>query len=213
MGSEPRTVVTISRELCSGGSYVGQRVARRLGYAYIDREILRQTAGALGMEESEVESADERSPGFWERTLALFALGSPEELYVPPPIRPIPDTEIQRVEARVMRRLAASHSCVVVGRGGFWLLRDLTPIVSVFLHAPRELRRRRAMDLFGLSAEEADDRIDRVDPGRERFNHKLAGRSWYDARNYHLAVDTGRAGFDETEEMIATLVRRAQESS
>jgi cytidylate kinase len=212
MGSEPRIVVTISREMCSGGSYVGQQVARHLRFAYLDREILRHTASALGIDESEVESVEGRTPGFWEHALSLFALGSPEELYVPPPVRPIPDTEIQRVEARVMRQLAASHSCIIVGRGGFWLLRDLTPIVRVFLYAPRQFRRRRAMDLYDLSAEEADGRIDHVDPGRERFNQKLAGRSWYDARNYHLAVDTERVGFSETEEMIVTLVRRTRES-
>lgn len=208
-----KTVVTIARQTGSGGSYLGQQVARRMGWAYVDREILHRTAQILGVEESAVAAADERVPGFWERLLTSFAVGSPEEAYVPPPIRPIPDEKVLEVEAQVMRRLAAEHDCVIVGRGGFHLLRGCARLVNVFVHAPRPFRQKRMCDLFQVTAEEAASLVVQNDRDRERFIRKLVGRSWYDSRNYHVTIDTERAGFEAAEQMVTTLINSTRPSN
>jgi hypothetical protein len=51
------TVVTISRQLASGGAYIGQRLAQRLGFRYVDREILTRAAAALGLDDEQSASA------------------------------------------------------------------------------------------------------------------------------------------------------------
>ena len=58
-------VVTISRQLGSGGSYIGQSIAKQLGIFYADREIIRQTAQKLSMNEHNVELRDESLLSFW----------------------------------------------------------------------------------------------------------------------------------------------------
>ncbi len=67
-------LVTIARQLGSGGSYIGQLVARRLGYAYIDRQIMQQAAKELGVEEAEIEGREGRLQSFWEKLISLFAM-------------------------------------------------------------------------------------------------------------------------------------------
>ncbi len=81
--SEP-VVITIARQLGSGGSYIGRSVARRLGFNYVDRQILEQAARELGVEEAEIADRDGRLQGFWEKTLASFAMGAPVVTYNPP---------------------------------------------------------------------------------------------------------------------------------
>ena len=80
----PPVVITVARELGSGGSYIGKQVARRLGYAYIDREILQQAARELGLEETEIEDREERVQSFWDKLISVFALGGVDGIYTPP---------------------------------------------------------------------------------------------------------------------------------
>ncbi len=60
-------VITIARQLGSGGSYIGQLVARHLGYAYIDRQILQVAARELGVDEADIEGREEHLQTIWEK--------------------------------------------------------------------------------------------------------------------------------------------------
>ena len=71
----------------SGGSYLGQVVATRLGYKYVDREVLHLAAQEFGCDEESVASRAERVSSFWERILGGLTFGGPESDYSPPPIR------------------------------------------------------------------------------------------------------------------------------
>lgn len=169
MNDRPHVAVTIARQLGSGGSYLGHRIARRLGVVYLDREILYQTARALGVDAATLERREERVPGFWEQLVAGYALGSPEEHYVPPPIRPGLDDRFFQAEQQVMRRFAGAKDCVVVGRGGFHLLRGQARLVNVFVHAPRAFRLRRVVEFYRIGSDEAGELINRTDGDREPF--------------------------------------------
>ena len=109
-------VITVARQLGSGGSYIGQRVAQRLGYAYIDRQILQQAAIELGVEEAVLEDRDERLQGFWERLLTVFALGPPDGTYTPPP-HLVTDADLIETERHLIPQLATRGPCVLLGHG------------------------------------------------------------------------------------------------
>jgi cytidylate kinase len=100
----PATVViTIARQLGSGGSYIGHLVARRLGYAYIDRQILQQAAVELGVEEAEIEDREGRLQSFWEKLLLGFTMANPYPIYMPP--RLISDEQLAETERRLIIEL------------------------------------------------------------------------------------------------------------
>src|SRR5919206_848415 len=91
-----RTNVTISRQLGSGGAYVGQVIARRLGLRYVDREVLHLAAQSLNVEDAAVEASSEKLTSFWEKLLGGLTLLPPESPYTPPPVRTFTDEELFR---------------------------------------------------------------------------------------------------------------------
>jgi Cytidylate kinase-like family len=99
-------VITISRQMGSGGAYLGQRVANRLGFRYVDRDILKRATGYLRESEENLAFREERVSGFLENLLKGFIYGSPETAYVPPSIRPVYDVELFNTEAGIIESIA-----------------------------------------------------------------------------------------------------------
>ncbi len=204
----PETVViTIARQLGSGGSHIGQLVARRLGYPLIDRQILQLAARELGVEEAEIEDRDGRLQSFWEKLLSGFAAGSPCIIYTPPP-RSISDEELAEIEHRFITELAVKGPCVVLGRGAFHLLRGRARLLNIMVHAPMGFRVKRVMSIYhAQSKAEAIQMIERSDQDRCRYIRAFTGFDWFDTRNYHLTIDTSKVDFKAAEEMITSVAR------
>jgi CMP/dCMP kinase len=201
-------VITIARQLGSGGSYIGQQIARRLGYAYIDRQILQQAAKELGVEEVELEGREGRLLNFWEKLLSSFTMAAPYPLYVPPPLL-ISDEDLAEVERRLLTELAVEGPCVVLGRGAFYLLRGRARLLNIFVHAPLRFRVERVMSIHHTrSKAEAIQTIERSDQDRRRYIRTFTGRDWFDTRNYHLTIDTAKVNFATAEEMIVSFAHR-----
>jgi cytidylate kinase len=200
-------VVTISRQFGCGGAYVGRRLAKRLGYAYVDREILHRAARVLGVGAAELAARDERASGFWENLFRGFMTGSPETGYTPPFIPPIYDRDLFQLEAKIMNGVADERSAVIVGRGGFHVLKRRAGSAHVFLHAAIDFRINRVMEVYKIKERgEARSLIDESDRERRKFLRTMTGGDWNDARNYHLCIDVGRAGIPAAEAMIVKLV-------
>jgi cytidylate kinase len=201
--------ITISRQLGSGGSELGERIARRMKFAFMDRQILDHACQELGMSEEELGHREERIQGFWTRMLEAFATGCPEYMPTLPPPRIISDETLIDAEQRVLLRLAAQGPSVIVGRGGFHALQGQACLLNVFVHAPRKIRIRRMIRYYGAADERAaEEMIDRSDADRERYIAHLSGGSWYDVRQYHLAIDMALVGFDAAEQIIVSLAER-----
>ena len=69
--------ITVSRQMGSGGTYVGFELAKALGFSYIDREILRRAARLLKTDEVSLEEYEQKSSGLIRNLLRTFALGTP----------------------------------------------------------------------------------------------------------------------------------------
>jgi cytidylate kinase len=200
--------ITIARQLGSGGSYLGQRLSHRLGFAYLDRQILEQAAGELDMSHSELARREERTQSFWTRLLEAFATGGPEDIQSPPPVRLVSDDELIAAEHRVLLRLAARGSCIIVGRCAFHRLKGRARLINLFVHAGLDYRIRRVMQVYHApDSEAARQMIDRTDSDRRRYVQKICGVNWYDARNYDLTIDLSRVGFEAAEQMIITMAK------
>ena len=206
-----RLLITISRQFASGGALLGQALARRLGFAYFDREILRQAAEQLGQEEAMLAKREERLQGFFEKFVQPFMYGSPEAAYMPPPIRAgIDDRALFEAEAEAIRMFAARFDAVIVGRCGFHVLRDEPGLVNVFIHAKAKFRVEHASEAYGMGPEEAGALVEKTDREREKFVEAMTGIDWADARNYHIAMDSGKTGFKTAEEIIVLQVQQVR---
>ncbi len=206
----PATVViTIARQLGSGGSYIGQQVARRLGYTFIDRQILQRAAEELGVEETEIEGLEGFPESLGEKLISVFKVGAPDYIYTPPPPNWASYEELAEIERRFITELAVKAPCVVLGRGAFHLLRGRARLLNVMVHAPQGFRVERVMSIYHLRSEaEAIQMIERSDQYRSRHIRALTGLDWFDTRNYHLTIDTAKIDFATAEEVIASVAGR-----
>jgi cytidylate kinase len=208
---ERRTsIVTISRQIASGGAYIGHLLARKLGYKYVEREVLHTAARELGVDISELSTVDERRTGFIESLMKSFVFGTPEAAYAPPSRWPVYDQELFETESKIIAAIAEKYNAVIVGRGGYFILRGRPNVVNVFIHAPMDFRVKRLRKFHEISSDQAREEIGESDRRRETFLKTMTGTDRYDARNYHLCIDAASAGFEAAERMIIELVDKTK---
>lgn len=201
MKQNPPFVITISRQLGSGGSYVGQQLAKRLNIYYADREIISQAAKKLSVLEEDLESHDEKIRSFWQSYLPSYALGTPE-VYIPPQIMVPTDRELFKAEKEIIQSISGERSAVIVGRCSSHILADHPNHVSIFLHADTVFRTDRIRKLYNVPEKVAGEMIARSDKERAHYNHAFTGKEWTDARQYSISLDTGKTGADKCIEII-----------
>jgi cytidylate kinase len=193
MAKQVPYVITISRQLGSGGAHLGRALATELGIAYADRDILERAAASFQVRTEDLEARDESAPSFLESVFGPFALGVPEVACIP--ALDLPSyTELREAESEVIREIAARQSAVIVGRAGFHLLAHHPQHLSVFLHANLEFRSHRVEEVYGISRERALRVIEESDRARGRCMRELTGRPWTDALQYDVSLCTSTLG-------------------
>jgi cytidylate kinase len=208
MEKNSKTAIVISRQMGSGGTYIGYLTAKRIGFQYVDREILREAARQLEIDVGRLESLDQRSSGLVENLIRAFTFGTPEARSAPLR-KPIYEKELFAVECRIMNQIADRYDAVIVGRAGFYALRNRLRVVRVFVHAPLEFRVRRIMKVQCLTdLREAQTLVEETDRSRAKFIRDMTGADWSDSLNYHLCIDASVIDFDSSVDMIAGIVRR-----
>ena len=196
MNTQQPFIITISRELGSGGHTVGQLLAERLGVRFSDKELIK----ALREEFHLTTDAIERLKGEkkdWLTSLLRKIVAMPkaenvvewDDKFVQEYRPDLSSDEIFEAEKQILRGIAEEGSCVIAGRSGFFVLKDFPNKLDIFITAPREKRIQRVMVKQHLSEQEAAAAIDRVDEGRENYIKRYAGTSRYDVRNYDLVIN------------------------
>jgi cytidylate kinase len=200
-------VVTISASYGAGGAYVGPRLAERLGVPFVDRAIPNEVAQRLAVPLKEAVHHDESAGSVWERFIralapAGMAFGA----------RPFLEHEVVDENAyrdateQVIREQAAREGGVFLGRAAAIVLADAPGALHVRLFGPRERRVERAMEMEGLTREEAERRLVDNDRAREAYVHHFYGADPNDLRLYHLAIDTTAIDLERCVDLIAHAV-------
>lgn len=192
-------VITIARSYGSGGRSMGQLLAKELGYEYYDREILRIASDDSGISEELFRQMDER------KGMPLFRIA--REMYTGEVIPPDSDDFISnenlfRYQAKIIRELAATRNCVIVGRCANFILRGRENVINVFVTAPVADCIRRVMQTDGVDLEEAEKRIRKIDKRRADYYKYFTGRLWHDAALYDLCLNTGHMSEKKCVELV-----------
>jgi cytidylate kinase len=212
-------VITISRQFGAAGLPVGKALAERFNAELLDRAIVAQVAVRAGIPETELETYDERLPSFWQRVTSALASGSPEPQLVSVPYNeqmaaaPMQERLVAITRA-VIEEAAERGNAVIVGRGGAFILRRRPGTLHVQLHASLEARVRnlvaRVEEIPANARPEEKalrDLCKSVDASRGDYLKRLFGADWLDARNYDLALDTGRLGIAQSVDLIENVAR------
>jgi cytidylate kinase len=202
-----RTTITIARQMGSGGSYVGQIIAQRLGLKYVDREVLHLAAQALGVEEIAVEANSERLSSLWEKIFGGLTFLTPESRYIPPPVRTFSDKALFQKQVEAVTLIAARENALIVGYGGALVLPCHSRMVNLYFHAPLKQRIKRLMEIYNLNdSEEARQMIEESDEMRRKYFTQMTGRDWACADNYHLCVDTSLLPLQDLSERLIRFI-------
>jgi CMP/dCMP kinase len=193
-------VITISRQLGSGGAYIGQQLAKNLNILYADREIISQVAQQLSILEEDLESIDEKVISLWQ-TFLQFNKFAPDAYIAPQFVVPT-NRELFKAEAEVIKRISKEHSAVIIGRCGSYILRKHPNHVSVFLYGDVSYRRARIQRLYSISEETAGKMIARNDQERAQYNRVVTGKEWADTSQYDITINTSKIGIDKSVEVI-----------
>ena len=209
--SRAHSLITIARKMGAGGAQVGRALAGRLGWRYLDRELLTEAAARLKQEPDDLDARDECHLGFWEKRAVKYSLGLSGAIYGMQPFNAIDDAELFSIQQQIIKETAAQGPVVIVGRAAHWILKDEPGLFSIYLHAPLEKRVRRVQRLFSLpSAAEAKRLVQDCDRRREEFTRWATGRGSEEATAYHLCADTSRFGIPGTVELILAEAARLE---
>ena len=110
--------------------------------------------------------------------------------------------DVFNTEAQVLREIGYGESCVIAGRSAFFVLKAQPNHISILIQAPMKKRIERVMEKQGLTREQAEKDINKVDKWRDNYVKKYAGTSRYDTRNYDLVINMAELDEDDAVELI-----------
>jgi len=194
-------VITINHKFGSGGADLGQRIAERLNMLYIDHQIIDITAQKLNISSEAVKAGDERPTSFWHSLLQYFAYID-TSTYTALDSKPVTNREIYNVEAQAILESYKGKSAVILGRGSSYILQNHPRHASIFLYADVSHRASRIQEINNISGQEALKLVKSTDKIRNLYIREMTGYELEDACQYHLSLDTGILGIDETEKII-----------
>lgn len=202
--SSPNIIISIGRQIGSGGRVIAKQLAEEFGCAFYDRELLNLAAKESGFSEKFFEQNDERK-GFLKSLFHVQAplLGensfyknnfSQESLYL--------------FQSEAIRKAADGGSCVFVGRTADYVLRNHENLVSVFVTANMEERVSRVCKRHDWDCAAARKYIEEQEGSRASYYNYYTGKTWGQAEGYDLCVNSSILGIEATARYIADFVRR-----
>ena len=199
------TVITIARQYGSGGKTIGKMLAEDLGIHFYNREILWMASDESGINEQLFGQVDERV-----KTNLLYRIAKRirnEEVLPPDSDDFLSTNNLFNYQAKVIRQLADEESCVIIGRCADYVLQDYDNVVSVFIHGPYDFCLEQAMKVNAKSESEMRKYMEKRDKYRGEYYKYYTGKDWFDARNYHLCLDSSKLGFDGCVEAIKAYMK------
>ena len=209
MNKNEKFVITINRELGSGGRTIGRLLSEKLGVPFYDKAVIDGLTQKFGLSPERIEEIKAQKKSWWNdintyyQTLVNSA-NMPMEAEVK-----LDNASMFETEQHILQELATHSSCVVAGRTGFMVFREWPNHLNVFIQASMPHRIQRVMRRQNVSEQEACDIIAKMDTTREAYIKKYEDTSRYDTRNYQLVISMDDLSEDDAAEIIMDYIDRA----
>jgi len=215
MNTNERFVITISRELGSGGHTVGQKLAEKLNVRFCDKDVIQGLEKQFNLTPTAIEQLKGKKKNWFADFVKYFSPGQGAAVFSPedgiygkeynPDVTP---DDIFLAEREILLGLAAESSCIITGRSGFFVLKNHPNKLDIFLTASRDHRIDRVMRKQCLERAIAEEVIDEVDKSRQNYVKRYAGVDRYDSRNYDLVMNMDSLTEDEAVEIILKYLKQ-----
>lgn len=204
MNKNEKFVVTINREMGSGGRSVGRKLAERLNVKYYDKAVIEGLTQKFGVDASSIENMKAQKASWWNNIDQFFKDNQYSDLVERDNL--MTNDNVVKAEKEILFDLAKEGSCVVAGRSGFLVFKDTPNHLSIFIQASMESRIERVMRRQNLSRADAIAAIKKVDEGRENFIKKNAKTTRYDSRNYDIVLRMDGLTEDDAVDIIMNYI-------
>lgn len=186
-------IIAISRQFGSGGRTIGKECAAKLGIPCYDQELIEMLSEKSGFSASHVAELNEETtrggilPGRMERVERSLQYS------------------LWQKQRDVILELAEKEACVIVGRCADFILRDRDDVLRAYIHASKEKRAKRIVEVYGEREDAPMKRINDKDKRRENYYESFTTNKWGDAENYHIALDSGELGIETCVKLLTEL--------
>ena len=188
-----KRIITISREFGSGGRFIGEEVAKKLGIAYYDKNIINEIAEKSGLSPEYIQENAELSP---KKGLFAYAFAG----------RDITGKSIEdmvyEAQRNVILELAGKEPCVIIGRNADYILKDRDDLLNVFIHGDAPKKTQRIRQIYHVSEKDAVKMMADTDKRRMANYNFYTNQKWGKASNYTLCLNSSQLGYDRCEKII-----------
>ena len=193
-----KRIITISREFGSGGRFIGEEVAKKLGIAYYDKNIIGQIAEKSGLSPEYIQENAELSP---KKGLFAYAFSG----------RDITGKSVEdmvyEAQRNIILELAEKGPCVIIGRNADYILKDRDDVLNVFIHGDMPEKIKRITGLHNVKEKEAVKMMADTDKRRRTNYNFYTDQNWGKASNYTLCLNSSQLGYDRCEMIIMECVK------
>ena len=193
-----KRIITISREFGSGGRFIGEEVAKKLGISYYDKDIIGQIAEQSGFAPEYIRENAELSP---KKGLFAYAFSG----------RDITGKSVEdmvyEAQRNVILKIAEKESCVIIGRNADFILKDREDVLNVFIHGDMPEKVQRIGKLYNVAEANAAKMITETDKRRRTNYNFYTDQKWGMASNYSLSLNSSQLGYERCEEIILECVK------
>lgn len=195
-----KVIITIARQYGSGGKTIGETLARDLGINCYDRELMRLASDESGIAEGLFGKADEKLKN---SPLIRITKNVYKGQLIPPESDEFTSNDnLFNYQAKVIRQLAETESCVIIGRCANMILKDYPNVLRVFVYGDWDFRIREASKKLSGTTKDIEKFMQKDDKRKEDFCKRFMGVDWADMTKYNLCLDNGTLGYEKCVEEI-----------
>lgn len=196
-------IITIAREMGSGGRTIGKMLSEDLGIKYYDKDLIKLASEDSGINERFFGLVDEKLKGSFLRKGGVYK----GELLSPDHRDFTSDQNLFNFQAKIIKQLADKEPAVIVGRCADFILSGRRDVVKVFVYSNMETAVKNVVDMYGVSEKEAQKIIERTDKERGEYYRHYTGRDWTNAKNYNICLDTSNMDYTKCIEIIKSYLK------
>ncbi|HCT64077.1 MAG TPA: cytidylate kinase-like family protein [Lachnospiraceae bacterium] len=198
-------VITIARGFGSGGREIATKLGEHLGIPCYDRQLLTMASEQTGIDEEVFIEVDEKLRG---KYISNFLRKIPFSMVLEPQEKDfVSDINVFNIQAELIRNLAKTETCIIVGKCADHILKDYKNVISVYIEAPRSACVESVMKKLYVSEERANQLIQSTDKYRGKYyNYYTNGKTWTNPINYDLILNSDRVTRDKCVKLIANYI-------
>ena len=193
---EKQLIISIGREVGSGGHEIGEILAKHYNIPLLDKNILEDIAAKKNVDASDLKDVDKKFVfPLINRTVRGFSSSIQENVYL---------LQFEYLQEKAK----AGESFIIVGRCGEDVLKEHDALVSIFVLGDKEVKKARIMEKYDKNEFMAERMMREKDTERKLYHNSFCEGKWGDSRNYNISVNSSVLGIEETAELLIDFIDR-----